>query len=169
MWNTYVLTQTKLHPTTSQFTYIVKIPKATNIVQVASWSKKKQHFKNASKPKFSNMINHTMPQNFKNDNISPWNFQKNMQQHFSKQRNQRKTHLGIYMTIWSMGYRVLKKSIIIMPLKYWIIYLTMKSKKRRFLGGRSHFDAKKMGFGKWVSPKMGVWLKCSKHKDLKKY
>ena len=52
------------------------------------------------------------------------------------------------MTIWSMGPRVLKKSIIIMPLKCQIIFLTMKSKKRRPLGGRSHFDAKKMGFTK---------------------
>ena len=52
------------------------------------------------------------------------------------------------MTIWSMGPRVLKKSIIIIPLKCWIIFLTMKRKKRRPLGGRSHFDAKKMGFTK---------------------
>ena len=27
--------QTKIHPTTSQITYIVKIPKATNIVKIA--------------------------------------------------------------------------------------------------------------------------------------
>ena len=52
------------------------------------------------------------------------------------------------MTIWSMGPRVLKKSIIIMPLKCWIIFLTMKSKKRRSHGERSHFDEKKMGFTK---------------------
>ena len=67
---------------------------------------------------------------------------------FSKQRNQRKTHPGIYMTIWSMGPRVLKKSIIIIPLNCWIIFLTTKRKKWRSLGGRSHFDAKKMGFTK---------------------
>ena len=51
------------------------------------------------------------------------------------------------MTKWSMGPRVLKKSIIIIPLKCWTIFLTMKSKKRS-LGGRSHLDAKKMGFVK---------------------
>ena len=67
---------------------------------------------------------------------------------FSKQGNQRKIHLVIYMTKWSMGPRVLKKSLIIIPLKCWIIFLTMKSKKRRSLGGRSHLDAKKMGFAK---------------------
>ena len=48
----------------------------------------------------------------------------------------------------TLGPRVLKKSIIIMSIKCWIIFLTMKSKKRRSLGGRSHFDAKKMGFTK---------------------
>ena len=75
-------------------------------------------------------------------------FNKTCNNIFSKQRNQRKTHLGVDMTIWSMGPRVLKKSIIIMPIKCWIIFLTMKSKKRRSLGGRSHFDVKKMGFTK---------------------
>ena len=63
-------------------------------------------------------------------------------------KKKKKTNLGVYMTIWSMGPRVLKKSIIIMPIKCWIIFLTMKSKKRRSLGGRSHLDAKKMGFTK---------------------
>ena len=67
---------------------------------------------------------------------------------FSKQRSQRKTHLGVYMTIRGMSPRVLKKSIIIMSIKCWIIFLTMRSKKRRSLGGGSHFDAKKMGFTK---------------------
>ena len=33
--------QTKIHPTTSEITYIVKIPKATNIAQIAPRSKKK--------------------------------------------------------------------------------------------------------------------------------
>ena len=49
------------------------------------------------------------------------------------------------MTIWSMGPRVFKKSIIIIPIKCWIIFFTRKSKKRRSLGGRSHLDAKKNG------------------------
>ena len=102
-----------------------------------------------------------------NDNISPWNFQWNMKQLFSKQRNQRKTHLGVYITIWSMGPRVLKKLILIMPIKCGIIFLTMKSKKRGSLGGRSHLDAKKNGFKKWVSPKMGAWWKCSKTQGSK--
>ena len=69
-----------------------------------------------------------------------------MKQHFSKQRNQRKTHFGDYMTIWSMGPRVLKKPILIMPIKCGIIFLTMKSKKRGSLRGRSLLDAKKNEF-----------------------
>ena len=88
-----------------------------------------------------------------------------MKQNFPKQRNQRKTHLGVYMTIWSIGPRVLKKSVIIMPIKCWIIFLTMKSKKSGSLGGRSHLDAKKNGFHqKWVYGE-----NAQKHKDLKKY
>ena len=65
-----------------------------------------------------------------------------------KPKKKKKTNLGVYMTIWNMGPRVLKKSIIIMPIKCWIIFLTMKSKKRRSLGGRSYLDANKMGFTK---------------------
>ena len=89
--------------------------------------KEKAHFKNALKPTFQTWSISQCPQNFKSDNISPWNFQWNMQLHFSKQRNQRKTHLGVHMTIWSMGPRVLKKSIIIIPIKCWIIFLVMRS------------------------------------------
>ena len=69
----------------------------------------------------------------------------------SKETKEKKTNLGVYMTIWSMGPRVLKKSIIIMLIKCWIIFLTMKSKKKGSLRGRSLLDARK-----WVSPKMGV-------------
>ena len=35
-----------------------------------------------------------------------------------------------------------------MPIKCWIIFLTMKNKKRGSLGGRSHLVAKKIGFTK---------------------
>ena len=79
-----------------------------------------------------------------------------MQQHFFQARKpKKKTNLSVYMTIWSMGPRVLKKSIIIMLIKCWIIFLTMKNMKRRSLGGTSHLDAKKMGLEngfhqKWV-------------------
>ena len=85
------------------------------------------------------------PQNFK---ITKWQYltmklsMKHATTFFQKKK---KTHLGVYMTIWSMGPSVLKKSIIIIPLKCWIIFLTMKRKKRRSLEGRSHFDANKMG------------------------
>ena len=75
---------------------------------------------------------------------------------YPSKETKEKTHLGVHMTIWSMEPRVLEKSLIIIPIKFWIIFLTTRSKKRRSLGGRSNFDAKKMGFGKWVSPKMGV-------------
>ena len=58
-----------------------------------------------------------------NGNISPWNFQWNMKQHVRK---------------WSMRLRILKEPLSIIPNKWGIIFLTMKSKK------------------KWV------WKKCSK-------
>ena len=44
-----------------------------------------------------------------------------------KKKKKKNSHLGVYMTIWSIGLRVLKKSIIVMPLKCWIVLLTMKS------------------------------------------
>ena len=82
--------QTKVHPTTSQITYIVKILKATNISQIAPTSKKKhtsrmlqiQHFKHDQShnaPKISKVIiSHCETFNETCDNI------------FFKQRNQRK-------------------------------------------------------------------------------
>ena len=82
--------QTKIHLTTSQITYIVKIPKATNIAQIAPRSKKKTHFKNAPKPTFQTWSITQCPRNFKSDNISPWNFQWNMQQHFAKKKKKKK-------------------------------------------------------------------------------
>ena len=126
--------------------------------------------KNTPKPTFPNMINLTMPPKFQNNQMTISHHET-----FNETCNnpgkeiKEKTHLGVHMTIWSMEPRVLEKSLIIIPIKFWIIFLTTRSKKRRSLGGRSNFDAKKMGFGKWVSPKMGVWWKCSKHKNLKKY
>ena len=100
-----------------------------------------------------------------NDNISPSNFEWNMKQHFSMKRNQRKTHLGVYMTIRSIGPSVLKKPMLIMPIKCGITFFTIKSKKRGSLGWRSHLDAKKNGFHlKWVCGE-----NAKKHKDLKKY
>ena len=116
--------QTKVHPTTSLHCQNSKshqhYPNCTMI-------KEKTHFKNVPKPTFQTWSIIQCPQNFRSGNISPWNFQWNMQQHFSKQRNQRKTHLGVHMTIWSMGPRVLKKSIIIILIKCWIIFVTMRS------------------------------------------
>ena len=64
-----------------------------------------------------------------------------------------------------MDPRVLKKPILIMPIKCGIIFLAMKSKKRGSLGGRIHHDAKKNGFHqKWMCSE-----NAKKHKDLKKY
>ena len=119
--------QTKIHPTTSQITYIVKIPKSTNIAQIAPRSKKKhtsrmlqsqhsKHDQSHNAPKISKVIiSHCEIFNETCNNILP-----------SKETKE-KTHIGVYMTIWSMGPRVLKKSIITMPLKCWIILLTMRS------------------------------------------
>ena len=114
---------------------------------------KKKKKKNTPRMRQNQLITQCPKLQQPNDNIPPYNFQWNMKQHFSKQRNQRKTHLGVYVIIWSMGPRALKKTILIMPIKCGIIFLTMKSKKSGSFGGRSHLDAKE----KWVSPKMGVW------------
>ena len=109
--------QTKIHPTTSQITYIVKIPKATNIAQIAPRLKKKhtsrmlqsqhsKHDQSHNTLKISKVIiSHHETFNETCNNI------------LSSNETKEKTHLGVYMTIWSMGHRVLKKSTIIMPLK----------------------------------------------------
>ena len=65
---------------------------------------------------------------------------------FPSKETQRKTHVDVHVRIWSMGLGVLKKPLLIMPIKCWIIFLTMKSKKRGSIGRRRHFDAKKNGF-----------------------
>ena len=109
-----------------------------------------------------NMINHTMPQTptitQQNDNGLPSNFQWSMEQHFSRQINQIKTHLDVHVRKWSMGLGVLKEPLLIMPIKCWIIFLAMKSKKRGSIRRRRHFGAKKNGFEngfhqKWVCGK----------------
>ena len=110
---------------------------------------KKTHFKNSPKPIFPNTINHTMPPKFQNNQMTISHhetFNETCNNIFPRKETKEKLTLGP---------RVLKKSIIIMSIKCWIIFLTMKSKKRRSLGGRSHFDAKKMGLEngfhqKWV-------------------
>ena len=110
---------------------------------------KKTHFKNSPKPIFPNTINHTMPPKFQNNQMTISHhetFNETCNNIFPSKETKEKLTLGP---------RVLKKSIIIMSIKCWIIFLTMKSKKRRSLGGRSHFDTKKMGLEdgfhqKWV-------------------
>jgi len=69
-----------------------------------------------------------------------------MRQQFSKQRNQRKTHLDVHVRIWSMGLEVLKEPLLIILIKCWIIFLAMKSKKRESIGRRRHVGAKK----RWI-------------------
>ena len=139
------------------------IIQATNIAQIAPWPK--ITLQECSK---TNITTYNVPNCNNKMTISHhWNFQWNMKQHFPKLRNQWKSHLDVYMRILSMGLWVLKKPLLIMPIKCWIIFLTMKSKKRGPIGRRSHVDAEKNGFKKWVSPKMGVWQKCSKTQGSK--
>ena len=83
--------------------------------------KKNKHFKNAPKPTLQHDQLYNAP-NFnkdtqQNDNGSPSNFQWSMKQHFSKPRNQRKTHLEVHVRIWSMGLRVLKEAFLLIPIK----------------------------------------------------
>ena len=71
------------------------------------------------------------------------------------------------MSIWEYGAWVLKEPLLIIPIKCWTIFLAIKSKKRRSIG-RRHVGAKKRWVWKWVSPKMGVWQKCSRTQGSKK-
>ena len=75
---------------------------------------------------------------------------------FQTKKNQRKTHLDLHLRIWSMGLGVLKDPLLIIPFKWWMIYLAMRSEKRGSIGRKWHFDAMKRWVWKWVSPKMGV-------------
>ena len=88
---------------------------------------------------------------------------------FQAKKPQKKTQLDFHVRIWSMGLRVLKKSIIIMPIKCWIIFFTMKSKKRGSIGRRRHFDAKKNRFENGFHQKWVCGKSAQKHKNLKKY
>ena len=62
--------QTKIHPTTSQITYIVKIPKATNIAAIAPWSKKKRTSRMLQSQNFKHDQSHIAPK-ISNVTISP--------------------------------------------------------------------------------------------------
>ena len=140
-------------PTLSKFHHqhcpnctMIRIKKTT--LQECSKANIFKHDQSHNDPKFQNnqmTISHHETFNETCNNIFP-----------SKETKEKKTHLGVYMIIWSMGPRILKKPILIIPIKCWIIFLTMKSKQRGSLGGRSHLDAKKNGFRKRVSLKMGV-------------
>ena len=131
---------------------------------------KNKHFKSAPKLTLQHDRSYNTPNSNKNaqqnDNFLPSNFQWSLKQLFSKQRNPKKNSPWCPCErIWSMGFRVLKEPLLIMPIKFWIIFLTMKSKKRGSIGRRRHVDAKKNGFQqKWVCGKS-----AQKHKDLKKY
>ena len=70
---------------------------------------KNKHFKNAPKPTLQHDQSYNTPNSNKNTqqngNVSPSNFQWNMKQHFSKQRNPKKTLSLISM--WEYGAWVL--------------------------------------------------------------
>ena len=122
-----------------------------------------------------NMINHTIPQ------IPTRSHNKMTMSHhqivkdawnnifFPSKETQRKTHLDVHVRIWSMGLRVLNEPLLIMPIKCWIIFLTMKSKKRGSIGRRRHFDAKKNGFENGFHQKWVCGKSVQKYKDLKRY
>ena len=74
--------QTKVHPTTSQSTYIVKIPIATNISQTAPWSKKKhtsrmlqsQHSKHDQSHNAPKILKVTISHHEKLTLVSTWQY-----------------------------------------------------------------------------------------------
>ena len=115
-----------------------------------------------------NMINHTMPQ------ISTKSHNKMTMSHhqifneawnniFPKQRNQRKTHIDVQVGIWSMGLRVLKEPLPIIPFKWWVIFLAMRSKKRGSIGRTRHVGTKKMEVLKIGFTKNGCIAKVVKN------
>ena len=81
---------------------------------------------------------------------------------FFQTNKQRKTHFEVHVGMWSMGLRVLKEPLLTIPFKWWMIFLSMKSKKREPIGGGWHFSAKKRGVWKWFSQKW-VWRKMAKN------
>ena len=76
----------------------------------------------------------------------------------------KKTHLGVYMTIWSMGPRSWRSPSSSCHSNVGSYFLPWEARKEDPLEEEAILIQRK-----WVSPKMGVWWKCSKHKDLKKY
>ena len=126
--------------------------------------KKKKEKYNTSKMlqnQHYNMINHTMPQiptrsHNKMTMSHHQTFNEAWSNTFPNKKNQRKTHLDLHVRIWSMGLGVLKDPLLIIPFKWWMIYLAMRSEKRGSIGRKWHFDAMKRWVWKWVSPKMGV-------------
>jgi len=69
-----------------------------------------------------NMNNHTMPQiptraHNKMTISHDQTFNGAWKQNFSKQRNQRKTHLEVHVGMWSVGLWVLKETLLIIPFK----------------------------------------------------
>ena len=96
-------------------------------------------------------------------------FNEASKQHFPKQRNKRKAHLEVHVGMWSIGLGVLKEPFFIIPFKWWMIFLSIKSKKRRPIGRGWQCCAKKRGVWKWVSQKWVCSKNAEKHKDMKKY
>ena len=164
--------QAKIHSTTSHSTNIAKIHDTPTLFKLHH-DQKIQQFKMLQSQDY-NMINHTMPQisigaHNKMTMSRHQTLNGTWKQHFFQTKKQRKTHLEVNFRMWSIGFGVLKEPLFFIPFKWWMIFLPMKSKKRRPIGRGWHFCAKKREDWKWVSQKWVCSKNGQKHKDLKKY
>ena len=118
-----------------------------------------------------NMINHTIPQiptrkHNKTTMSHHQIFNETWNNIFPSKETKEKLTL---MSIWEYGAWVLGSWRSPSSSCQWIIFLTMKSKKRGSIGRRRHVDAKKNGFENGFHQKYVCGKSAKKHKDLKKY
>ena len=84
----------------------------------------------------------------KNDNVSPSSSQQNIKSTNlpTNQKKKKWTHLEVLFGVWSMGFRVLKEPLFLIPFKGWMLFLPIESKERWSLR-RCHWKCKKWRLG----------------------
>ena len=75
-----------------------------------------------------------------NDNVSTPSSQQNIKptnlptKKPKKKKKKNLAHLEVLFRVWSMGLRILKEPLFLIPFKRWMIFLSIESKKRWSLG-----------------------------------
>ena len=144
-----------------------KFHKSPTLSKLHHDQRKKIHFMNAPKPIFSNITNHAMPQNFQNNQMTISHhetFNETCNNIFPSKETREKLTL---MSTWQYGAWVLgswRSPSSSFHSNVGSYFLPWKERKEGPLEEEAILMQRK-----WVSPKMGVWWKNSKHKDLKKY